>query len=145
MAESLAALTHQIVDVHADNEAFRRTLVPEVTERHHSFELQVQLNTDLALHAGGQHLREVARRVVPLGDRRPCGPLPRQDIGGEDNVAAADATYNSHVGAPERSTGPSARSSGCGRRCTGARPSSWHRINGQTGGANRSAARNCYG
>jgi hypothetical protein len=72
-AESLAALTHQIVDGRADDEAFRRTLVAWAAERDHSFELQVQLNAELAR--------------MPVDNTS-----GKWSVGGDDNVAAADAT-----------------------------------------------------
>jgi hypothetical protein len=90
-AESLAALTHQIVDVRADNEAFRRTLVAEAAERDHSFELQVQLNTDLARMPVDNTSVKWPEELSPWVTVARVD-LPGQDIGGEDNVAAADAT-----------------------------------------------------
>lgn len=90
-AGSLASLTHQIVDVHADNEAFRHTLVPEVAERDHSFELQVQLNTDLARMPVDNTSVKWSEDLSPWVTVARVD-LPRQDISGDDNLAAADAT-----------------------------------------------------
>ncbi|MEU6557669.1 hypothetical protein ABZ915_46815 [Streptomyces sp. NPDC046915] len=88
---SLASLTHQIVDVRADNEAFRRTLVTEAVERHHSCELQVQLNTDLARMPVDNTSVKWPEDLSPWVTVARVN-LPRQDIGGNGYLAAADAT-----------------------------------------------------
>ncbi|MFF4576544.1 catalase family protein [Streptomyces sp. NPDC001410] len=90
-AASLALLTHQIVDVRADNEAFRRTLVAEAAERDHSFELQVQLNTDLARMPVDNTSVKWPENLSPWVTVARVD-IPRQDIGGDDNLVAADAT-----------------------------------------------------
>lgn len=90
-AHSLASLTHQIVDVHADNEAFRRTLVAEAAEREHSFELQVQLNTDPARMPVDNTSVKWPEELSPWVTVARVD-LPRQDIGEDDNLVAADST-----------------------------------------------------
>ncbi|MCF3132407.1 catalase family protein [Streptomyces olivochromogenes] len=90
-AASLSALTHQIVDVRADNEAFRRTLVAEAAERDHSFELQVQLNTDLVRMPVDNTSVKWPEDLSPWVTVARVD-LPRQDVGGNDNLAAADTT-----------------------------------------------------
>ncbi|MBL1106614.1 catalase family protein [Streptomyces sp. 5-8] len=90
-AASLASLAHPIVDVRADNEAFRRTLVAEAAERDHSFEVQVQLNTDLARMPVDNTSVKWPEDLSPWVTVARVD-LPRQDIGGHDNLAAADAT-----------------------------------------------------
>jgi hypothetical protein len=89
--ESVTSLTHEIVDVRADNEAFRHTLVAEAAERDHSFELQVQLNTDLAHMPVDNTSVKWPQELSPWVTVARVD-LPRQDIGGDENVAAADAT-----------------------------------------------------
>ena len=90
-ARSLDSLTHRIVDVHADNEAFRHTLVAEAAERDHSFELQVQLNTDLVRMPVDNTSVKWPEDLSPWVTVARVD-LPRQDIGGNGNLAAADIT-----------------------------------------------------
>jgi hypothetical protein len=67
------------------------SLVAEAAERDHSFELQVQLNTDLAHMPVDNTSVKWSEELSPWVTVARVD-LPRQDIGGDDNVAAADAT-----------------------------------------------------
>ncbi|MEV4683121.1 catalase family protein [Streptomyces kurssanovii] len=87
----LTPVGHLGVDVLADGEAFRNTLVAEAAERDHAFELQVQLNTDLSRMPVDNTSVEWPEQLSPwVGVARI--DIPRQDIGGADNLTAADGT-----------------------------------------------------
>lgn len=88
---SLDSITHPTVDVTADGEAFRNTLVAELAERDHAFELQAQLNTDLTRMPVDNTSVEWPEALSPWVTIARVD-LPRQDISGEDNLAAADGT-----------------------------------------------------
>ncbi|MFI2345783.1 catalase family protein [Streptomyces sp. NPDC019443] len=84
-------VTHLTVNVRADGEAFRNTLVAEAAERDHVFELQVQLNADLARMPVDNTSVEWPEPLSPWVTVATIA-IPRQDIGGEENLAAADGT-----------------------------------------------------
>ncbi|WP_455352193.1 catalase family protein [Streptomyces sp. SYSU K217416] len=88
---SLAGIAHGAVDVLADGEAFRNTLVAEASERDHSFDLQVQLNTDLVRMPVDNTSVEWPEQLSPWVTVARI-TVPRQDISGADNLAAADGT-----------------------------------------------------
>ncbi|MGW0554141.1 catalase family protein [Streptomyces sp. NPDC002926] len=87
----VSPVTHLTVDVRADGEAFRNTLVAEAGERDHEFELQVQLNTDLTRMPVDNTSVEWPEQLSPWVTVARIA-IPRQDIGGEENLAAADGT-----------------------------------------------------
>ncbi|MET8677973.1 catalase family protein [Streptomyces sp. NPDC004647] len=88
---SLAGIEHGGVDVLSDGEAFRNTLVAEAGERDHSFELQVQLNTDLTRMPVDNTSVEWPEQLSPWVTVARIA-IPRQDISDEENLAAADGT-----------------------------------------------------
>ncbi|MEU0084416.1 catalase family protein [Streptomyces sp. NPDC006274] len=87
----VSSVAYLDVDVQADGEAFRNTLVAEAVERDHAFELQVQLNADLARMPVDNTSVQWPEQLSPWVTVARID-LPRQDIGGEENLAAADGT-----------------------------------------------------
>ncbi|MGW0778176.1 catalase family protein [Streptomyces sp. NPDC002835] len=87
----VSSVAHLDVDVQADGEAFRNTLVAEAVERDHAFELQAQLNADLARMPVDNTSVQWPERLSPWVTVARID-LPRQDIGGEENLTAADGT-----------------------------------------------------
>jgi hypothetical protein len=79
------------VDVAVDPEAFRNTLVAEVGERDHSFDLQVQLCADLERMPVENTSREWPQQLSPFVSVARID-VPRQDISSPANLATADAT-----------------------------------------------------
>ncbi|GGQ83017.1 catalase family protein [Couchioplanes azureus] len=88
---SAAGVSHPTVDVAADPEAYRTTLVAELGERAHSFELQAQLCTDVDLMPVENTSREWPERLSPFVTVARID-IPRQDISSDDNLAIADTT-----------------------------------------------------
>lgn len=82
-------VTHREVDVTADNEAFRTTLVAEVGDRDHHFDLQVQLCTDLAAMPVDNTSREWPQQLSPFVTVARVD-IPRQDIADQRNIDVAD-------------------------------------------------------
>ncbi|MFF4352613.1 catalase family protein [Streptomyces sp. NPDC001530] len=89
--QSLAGLAHGDVDVLADGEAFRNTLVTEAGERDHAFDLQVQLNVDLERMPVDNTSVEWPEQLSPWVTVARVD-IPRQDISRADNLSAADST-----------------------------------------------------
>ncbi|MGP4002425.1 catalase family protein [Streptomyces sp. 8N706] len=89
--ESLEGIEHGEVDVQSDGEAFRNTLVGEAGARDHSFDLQVQLNTDLGRMPVDNTSVEWPESLSPWVTVARID-IPRQDISGEENLDAADGT-----------------------------------------------------
>ncbi|MFE7773285.1 catalase family protein [Streptomyces sp. NPDC057445] len=87
----VSSVAHLDVDVRTDGEAFRNTLVAEAAARDHAFELQVQLNADLARMPVDNTSVEWPEQLSPWVTVARID-LPRQDIGGEENLTAADGT-----------------------------------------------------
>jgi hypothetical protein len=88
---SADGIAHPAVDVATDPEAFRNTLVAEVGERDHSFDLQIQLCADLDQMPVENTSREWPERLSPFVTVARID-IPRQDISSPDNLAAADTT-----------------------------------------------------
>ena len=89
--ESAQRAARRTVDVAADQEAFRNTLVAELAAGDHSFELQVQLCTDLELMPVENTSQVWPERLSPFVTVAHIH-IPRQDISSDDNLAAADTT-----------------------------------------------------
>lgn len=85
------AVTHGEVDVKADGEAYRNTLVAEMGERDHQFALQVQLCTDLNLMPVDNTSRQWPEAASPFVTVALID-IPRQDISSQDNLDIADTT-----------------------------------------------------
>ncbi|MGP3949802.1 catalase family protein [Streptomyces sp. 7N604] len=89
--ESLKSIVHDTVDVAADGEAFRNTLVAEMGERDHAFELQVQLNVDLSRMPVDNTSVEWPEQLSPWVTVARID-IAAQDISGEENLKIADGT-----------------------------------------------------
>jgi hypothetical protein len=90
-AASAAGIADPTVNVKADPEAFRHTLVAEMGVRDHSFDLQVQLCTDLARMPVENTSRAWSEDLSPFVTVARI-VVPRQDISSDDNLTAADTT-----------------------------------------------------
>lgn len=89
--ESAHAIVHSEIDTGTDAEAFRHTLVAELAERDHGFELQVQLNTDLDRMPVDNTSVQWPEQLSPWTTVAGI-TIPRQDISGEENQTIADGT-----------------------------------------------------
>lgn len=87
--ESAASIAHATIDFSTDVEAFRNTLVAELKERDHRFALQVQLCKDLEKMPVDNTSREWPEAASPFVTVAYID-IPRQDIGGEDNIDLAE-------------------------------------------------------
>ncbi len=83
------AVSHDTIDVAGDPNAYRTALIAELGERHHSFDLQVQLCTDLTLMPVENTSREWPEKVSPFVTVARID-IPRQDISSDTNLDAAD-------------------------------------------------------
>ena len=86
---SLTGVTHREVDVVTDSEAFRSTLVAEVGERDHHFDLQVQLCADLTSMPVDNTSREWSQQLSPFVTVARVD-IPRQDISDPRNIDIAE-------------------------------------------------------
>ncbi len=87
---SAAGVVRRTIDPVATAEAFRPALVAELRERPYAFDLQVQLCVDLArmpVEEPSELWPEELSPFVTVATLR----LPRQDIGGDENLALQDA------------------------------------------------------
>jgi hypothetical protein len=88
---SAAGVVRRAIDPVSAEEAFRPALVAELRERPCEFDIQVQLCVDQAkmpVEEPSELWPEALSPFVPVAKLR----LPRQDIGGDDNLALQDAT-----------------------------------------------------
>ncbi|MFI9383382.1 catalase family protein [Kutzneria sp. NPDC052558] len=90
--DSLGGIEHMAVDAAAELEPYRRTLVAEAGERDHAFDLQVQLCTDLELMPVENTSVAWPEQVSPFVTVARI-TVPRQEIGGDRNVADGDRLY----------------------------------------------------
>jgi hypothetical protein len=88
-AASAASVTHREVDVFAEPEPYRRTLVADVAAAEHVFDLQIQLATDLAVTPVENTSQEWPERLSPFVTVATL-TIPAQDISSEANLAAAE-------------------------------------------------------
>lgn len=82
-------VSHQAIDVTSDPNAYRTALVAELGERDHSFDLQVQLCTDLELMPVENTSRDWPEALSPFVTVARID-IPRQDISSDANLEAAD-------------------------------------------------------
>jgi hypothetical protein len=82
-------VTYDTIDVTTDPNAYRTTLVSELAERDHSFDLQVQLCTDLELMPVENTALDWPEAASPFVTVARVD-VPRQDISAGTNLAAAD-------------------------------------------------------
>jgi hypothetical protein len=88
---SAAGVVRRTIDPASAAEAFRPAMVAELRERPFEFDIQVQLCVDLAkmpVEEPSELWSEALSPFVTVAKLR----LPRQDIGGDENLALQDAT-----------------------------------------------------
>jgi hypothetical protein len=89
-AESSARVTRRDLDLASASEVYRPALVAELREHPCQFDIQVQLCTDLARMPVEELTTEWPERLSPFVTVATLS-LPRQEIGGDDNLERMDA------------------------------------------------------
>lgn len=88
---SASSVAHPNVDVAAEDEPYRRTLVAETAERDHAYDLQVQLCADLENNPVDNTAVAWPESIAPFVTVARLD-IPAQDISSPSNLEKADAT-----------------------------------------------------